>query len=305
MLNDVTQLRGMLRQPGRLLRAAGAHNAVGARLAEQAGFDALWASSLEISTSYGVPDTGILTMTEMLAAATNIAESVRIPVICDCDTGFGDAENAYHMVRKYEAAGTSAVCIADAVFPKCNSLFEEGHRLEEAGTFCQKIQAAKEAQRSPEFIVIARIEAFIARRGLDEAIARADAYAAAGADAILVHSNKRTPQEVMSFVDAWKGEAPLLLVPTTYHALTVEEAHATGKIRMLIYANQGLRAALVAMRQVYRRILIEGSAHNVEKMIAPLSDVFALQGFNFQAKTDKEVQTLPPEIGSEFPSTTR
>jgi phosphoenolpyruvate phosphomutase len=289
MLNDVTQLRGMLRQPGRLLRAAGAHNAVGARLAEQAGFDALWASSLEISTSYGVPDTGILTMTEMLAAATNIAESVRIPVICDCDTGFGDAENAYHMVRKYEAAGTSAVCIADAVFPKCNSLFEEGHRLEEAGTFCQKIQAAKEAQRSPEFIVIARIEA----------------YAAAGADAILVHSNKRTPQEVMSFVDAWKGEAPLLLVPTTYHALTVEEAHATGKIRMLIYANQGLRAALVAMRQVYRRILIEGSAHNVEKMIAPLSDVFALQGFNFQAKTDKEVQTLPPEIGSEFPSTTR
>jgi phosphoenolpyruvate phosphomutase len=301
MLNEA--IRSALRQSGRVLRVAGAHNAMGARLAEQAGFDALWASSLEIATSYGVPDAGILTMTEMLAAAANMAESVRIPIICDCDTGFGAAENVRHMVRKYEAAGTSAVCIADAVFPKRNSLLEGGHRLEEVGVFCQKILAAKEAQLSPDFVVIARVEAFIAGRGLNEAITRAEAYAAAGADAILVHSNKRTPQEVMSFVSAWEGEAPLVLVPTTYHGLTVGEAQATGKIRMLIYANQGLRAALVAMRQVYRQILAEGSAHNVEKVIAPLSDVFALQGFNMHAKADEAVQNLPPENGSESPST--
>lgn len=277
---NANPLRRLLLSPRPLIRVAGAHDATGARLAQEAGFEAIWASGFEISTAHGVPDAGILTMTEMLSAATTLVEAVDLPVICDCETGFGDVNNVRHMIRKYEAAGAAAVCIADVEFPKHNSLAAGDHRLETRQGFCRKISEAKAAQRAPDLVVIARLEAFIAGCGLTEALSRAHAYAAAGADMILVHSKSSTPDEVMQFVADWDSPLPLAIVPTTYHRLNVLDLAAHRNVRMVIYANQGLRAALVAMRRVYEQIINEGTSHGAEKWIAPLAEVFALQKFD-------------------------
>ena len=104
-----------------LIRVMGAHNALGAKLVEGSGFDAVWASGLEISTSYALPDANILTMTDFFNAASSMNEAVNIPVIADCDTGFGNSKNVIHLVKKYEAAEIAAVCIEDKLFPKVNS----------------------------------------------------------------------------------------------------------------------------------------------------------------------------------------
>lgn len=288
---NANQLRRLLQSTKPVIRVAGAHDATGARLAREAGFEGIWASGFEISTAHGVPDAGILTMTEMLSAATTLVESVDLPVICDCETGFGDTNNVRHMIRKYEAAGAAAVCISDAEFPKRNSLADGEHRLETERCFCRKISEAKAAQRSPELVVIARLEAFIARRELTEALSRAYAYAAAGADMILVHSKASTPDEVMQFIANWDSPVPLVLIPTTYHNLRLEDLSTHGKVRIVIYANQGIRAAIVAMRRVYQQMISEGSSHGAEKWIAPLADVFALQKFYMLDGADSRAET--------------
>jgi phosphoenolpyruvate phosphomutase len=298
-----THLRRILQESKTVIRVAGAHDATGARLAQKAGFEGIWASGFEISTAHGVPDAGILTMTEMLSAATTLVESVHLPVICDCETGFGGANNVRRMVLKYEAAGAAAVCIADAEFPKRNSLLDGEHRLESERGFARKIRAAKSAQRTPDLVVIARLEAFIAGRGLMEALSRASAYAAAGADMILVHSKSSTPDEVMQFLDAWNSPVPLVLIPTTYHSLRLEDLSVRGKVRMVIYANHGIRAAVVAMRRVYQQIINEGSSHGAEKWIAPLADVFSLQGIEILGRPDGVAGTPGGAIQSARKST--
>jgi len=97
----------------KLIRVMGAHNALGAKLVEKSGFDAVWASGLEISTSYALPDANILTMTDFFNAASSMNEAVNIPIVADCDTGFGNSNNVIHLVKKYEAAEIAAVCIED------------------------------------------------------------------------------------------------------------------------------------------------------------------------------------------------
>jgi phosphoenolpyruvate phosphomutase len=151
------------------------------------GFDTIWASGLEISAANAVPDANILTMKDYLEAASNINEAVSIPVIADCDTGYGNSNNVIRLVKKYEAAGIAAICIEDKCFPKVNSYIPGRQELAPLMEFVGKIMAAKDAQDSPEFMVIARVEALIAGWGLEEAWRRAEAYAEAGADAILIH----------------------------------------------------------------------------------------------------------------------
>src|SRR3989338_9204423 len=120
-MNKTAQLRELFKRDA-IIKAIGAHNALSAKLAEAAAFDCIWASGFEISTSYCVPDANILTMTDFLNAAISMNEAVSIPVIADCDTGFGNSNNVIHMVKKYESAGIAAVCIEDKHFPKLNSL---------------------------------------------------------------------------------------------------------------------------------------------------------------------------------------
>lgn len=261
-----------------LTHIIGAHNPLSARLAEEAGFDGIWASGFELSASYALPDASIISMNQHLGMTRAICGAVDIPVVADIDTGYGNAINVIHAVEAYEDAGAAAVVIEDKVFPKDTSLLEGG-RQELLGkrTFCGKLEAAVDSRKSDDFLIVARTEALIAGLGQDEAISRAEAYAAAGADAVLVHSKSKTPDEIIAFVDAWKSPVPLVIVPTAYPELTEEQIIALKKIRMVIYGNHGIRAAVTAMSEIFRRIRADGGIHNVDKDVVPVTRIFELQ----------------------------
>jgi len=270
-------LRAMLVQKP-LTAIIGAHNPLGARLAEEAGFDGIWASGFELSAASAVPDASIVSMDRHLDTTRAMAAAIGVPVVADLDTGFGNAVNLLHATRAYEAAGAAAIVVEDKTFPKDTSLRPGGRQeLVRPEEFEGKIQAALAARRDPDLAVIARTEALIAGLGMDEALGRARRYAAAGADAVLIHSKSRTPDEIVAFVEAWDGGAPLVLVPTAYPELTEARIRALGKVRLVIYGNHGLRAAVKAMEDTFRRIRAEGGALGVEASIAPLDRVFALQ----------------------------
>ena len=259
-----------------LVKLVGAHTPLSARLVERYGFDGVWASGLEISTMNGVPDAGILTMTELLDVARAMNEAVSLPIIADCDTGFGDIRNVEHMVHRYEAAGIAAVCIEDKQFPKLNSFVEGNQDLAPIEIFQEKIGAAKAAQQSSSMMVIARIEAFIAGKGLDEALTRANRYLEAGADAILIHSKEKSPEQVITFAREWSGRAPLIVVPTTYYNVTDSELREAG-VNAIIYANHVIRAAVRAMSDTLDKLSDAPSTACIEGSIATLGELFELQ----------------------------
>lgn len=276
MMNKAKQLRHRLLgdQP---VVAMGGHDGMSAKLAEHAGFGAVWASGLEISTSAGVPDANILTMTDFLAAAREMDAATALPIIADCDTGFGNSNNVIHMVRGYETSGIAALCIEDKLFPKVNSFIPGRQELATVWEFAGKIMAAKHAQALPDLVVIARLESLIAGRGVDDALRRADAYHRAGADMILIHSKDKTAGPVLEFLRHWQRRSPVAVVPTTFPELTVDDWRDQG-VNLVIYANHGLRAAIDAMEKTYAKILASGSTVSVEDEISPLSRVFELQG---------------------------
>lgn len=180
-------LKNLFKKDG-VIQIVGAHDGLSAKLVERNGFDGVWASGFEISTSYGVPDANILTMSQFLERACEMNDAVAIPVIADCDTGFGNSNNVIYLVKKYESAGIAAITIEDKKFPKVNSYIPGRQELAPVAEFVGKILAAKNAQRTKDFMVIARVEALIAGVGEKEALKRASAYANAGADAIFIHS---------------------------------------------------------------------------------------------------------------------
>lgn len=288
MFHGAEQLRRLFDRPG-IARIVGAHNALGAKMAERAGFDGVWSSSFEISASHAVPDASILGMTDHVAAAREMAAAVRIPVVADCDTGYGEAQQFAHAVRQYEAAGIAAVCIEDKQFPKLNSFINGRQELASIEDFLDKLQAGKRAQTSSDFAIIARTEALIAGYGRDEALLRARAYADAGADAVLIHSKAKTVDELASVARAWDRATPLVAVPTTYFHVTANELAALG-IKMVIYANQGLRSALRAMELVYEQILRSGSTVSVESHLMPMKSIFELQGHEAEERVAPRVE---------------
>ena len=263
----------------RLLRVAGAHNGLTARLAQQAGFDAVWASGLEISAAHGLPDVSLLGLAEYLAGATTMQQAVDLPVVADCDTGFGGTLNAVFTMLRYESAGVAAVCIEDKVFPKRNSFVNSGHELLDADEFGQKVTAAKAAQIHPETVLIARTEAFVCGFGVDEALRRCHTYVDAGADAVLVHSKSVESAEVISFMRRWDHRAPVVLVPTTYSSFSVAEAEEAG-VAMVIYANQGMRATIKAVQDTWATVLADGTCASVEPKIATVKEIFELAGMD-------------------------
>lgn len=274
-VTKAARLRTRLSEP-EVIRVSGAHDALSALVAEEVGFDAVWASSLAISAARGVPDMSLLTMTDYLQAAMHINDVCGCPVIADCDTGFGNNVNVAYMVRQYEAAGIAAVCIEDKVFPKRNSFVETDQVLEDADAFARKVEIAKQTQRTEDFLVIARTEAAIAGAGVAEALRRCHRYVDAGADAILMHSKRSGPDEVLEFLAEWHGRAPVVVVPTTYYSWHLDDAAKAG-VAMVIYANQALRAAVSSMKDALAQVLDAGSSTPIEPRIAPMADIFRLQ----------------------------
>jgi phosphonopyruvate hydrolase len=271
----VARLRARLR-PDHPAIAMAAHNPLAAKLAAQAGFDAIWGSGFELSASYAVPDANVLSVDTHLELMRAIGEVQDAPVIADLDTGYGNAVNVAYLLPRYAAAGVAAVVIEDKTFPKDSSLRPGGRQVLVA---IEEFQGKIEAARLPGGpLVVARTEALIAGLGQAEALRRGAAYAEAGADAVLIHSKEKTPDEILEFCKAWPGHAPLVLVPTSYPQLSFAEISALGKVGLIICANHGIRAAVAAMRAVFSRILAEGGIAGVEEDIATVAQIFALQG---------------------------
>jgi len=280
-----------------ILKVGGAYDAMSAKLVEIHEFDAIWAGSFAISATHALPDASILTMTEFLHVASNMVETCKIPIIADCDTGFGGPSNVGHMVRKYENAGVAAVCIEDKVFPKQNSLLKDGlQELLPEKDFVAKLIAAKDAKKSDDFMIIARVEALIAGLGVDEAIKRANAYEKAGADAILIHSKKNTPEEIFEFCDMWTGKIPLVVVPTTYNSVTIDEL-VSHKIKMVIYANQTLRTAYTAISKTLDRISKTNSLEEANLEISSMEKIFHLQEMYELKQQEKEIEKNLKKLG--------
>ncbi|KEF57879.1 phosphoenolpyruvate phosphomutase [Exophiala aquamarina CBS 119918] len=273
-------LRDKLNTPGRRpVIAMAAHNPLSAKLVAHAGgFDAIWASGFELSASYAVPDASIISPNVHLEMTRAMGEVQDLPIIADLDTGFGNAINLAYAIPKYEAAGVAAIVIEDKTFPKDSSLRIDGRQsLVSVSEFQGKIAAAKDLG---SMIVIARTEALIAGLGRDEALSRALAYVEAGADAILIHSKQKTSEEMLGFCRAWSGSAPLVIVPTSYPQLSFEQISALteNKVRLVICGNHSIRATVAALRRTFDQILRDNGITGVETEIAPVSDVFALQG---------------------------
>jgi len=281
-------LRDRMAQTG-LVHIMAAHSPLSARLAEEAGFDGIWASGFELSALYGLADVSLISMTQHLDMMRAMAEQIALPIVADIDTGFGNAINVIYAVQQYERAGAAAVVIEDKSFPKVTSLVADGRqdllRIEE---FQGKIDAACKTRIDRDFLIVARDEALIAGLGEAEALKRAAAYEEAGADMILIHSKKKTPDEVESFVRAWKGRVPIVIVPTAYPEMNAERIAALKKIKMVIYGNHAIRAAVTAMRDVFKRIRADGGIHNVNRDIVSVEEIFRLQKMDLVKTQEKQ-----------------
>lgn len=260
--------------------AVGAHDAMSAYLIGAHNFDAVWVSGFGVSTmGHRLPDVNLITMTEALEAAVRIDAATALPVIADCDNGFGGLNNVVRTVREYERAGIAAVCIEDNLFPKRNSLLAGSVKrdLLPVKEQARRIAAAKATQETPEFLFVARVEALVAGHGIDDACTRADAYVDSGADAILIHSKDRTLGEIEGFLSSWRGlgSVPLVAVPTLFPSFSADELREKG-FNMVIFANQMMRAAVDAMEQTLAILAKERRVDAVDDGIAELGHIFDL-----------------------------
>jgi phosphoenolpyruvate phosphomutase len=282
-MNSADAKRAKLRSDLRSERATvavGAHDAMTASLIEKNGFDAVWVSGLGVSTmTYGLPDLNLITLTEALSAAVRIDAATSLPVIADCDNGFGSLSNLVRTVREYERSGIAAICVEDNTFPKRNSLYrgESQRELIPRDEQARRIRAAKRAQETTDFFFIARVESLIAGYGVDDAYDRASSYVEAGADGLLVHSRDKTLAEIDTFLERWDGSAavPLVAVPTLFPDFTADQLFDRG-FRLIIFANQTMRAAVHATSEVLATLRAEGNAAAVDSDITPVDEIFGL-----------------------------
>ena len=272
--SKAAKFRAMLTSP-ELEFIMEAHNGLSAKIVEETGFKGIWASGLSLATAMGVRDRNEASWTQVVDVLEFMSDATSIPILLDGDTGYGDFNNFRRLVQKLCQRDVAAVCIEDKVFPKTNSFIDGDQALADIEEFCGKIKAGKDSQGDDDFSIVARVEALIAGWGLDEALRRAEAYHAAGADAILIHSKKSTAEEIFAFAKEWGDRCPLVIVPTMYYA-TPTERFREAKISLVIWANHNLRGAITAMRDVSRRIYEEQGLGSVEGQVASVKEVFAI-----------------------------
>ena len=259
-------------QPRQFLKIGGAHDALSAVLLERAGFPALWMSGFALSAAqFAMPDVNLVSMTESIDATRRMCEAVKVPVIVDADNGFGDETNAYRAVREYGLVGAAGVCIEDNTFPKRCSLYPGAPReLVSIDEMCLKLKAAKRAAEPFGVVLIGRVESLIADLGPEDAIQRANAYADAGADVVLIHSKKFPP--LRDIAKSGRVKKPLITVPTLFGDTTFEEMAACG-IAGAILANQMLRAMVRACQPMAGQMLAAGSLADLDPSLVKVSDI--------------------------------
>lgn len=284
-LSKALRFRNLLTSP-ELSFLMEAHNGMSALVVEDAGFEGIWASGLSISTAMGVRDRNEASWTQVLEVLEFMSDVTSIPILLDGDTGYGDFNNFRRLVKKLCQRSIAAVCIEDKIFPKTNSFLDGDQTLANIDEFSGKIKAGKDSQTDDDFSVVARLEALIAGRGMEEALRRAEAYHAAGADAVLIHSRKSGAEEILHFAKEWANRCPVVIVPTMYYKTPTDRYREAG-ISTVIWANHNLRASLAAMREVSLKIRHEESLVGIEGHVANLSDVFDLTGNNELAEAEK------------------
>ena len=242
-------------------------------------FDAMWVSSLCDSTAKGKPDIELVDMTSRFRTIDDVTEVTTKPIIFDGDTG-GLTEHFVYTVRSLEKMGVSAVIIEDKVGLKKNSLF--GTEVEQTQDtiehFCEKIKAGKKVQLTDDFMIIARIESLILEQGMEDALTRARAYVAAGADGIMIHSRRKDPAEILEFCDKFRAEdkkTPIVVVPSSFNSITEAELAEHG-VNVVIYANQLTRSAFPAMEQTAKDILKYHRAQEVDSRLMPIKQIISL-----------------------------
>ncbi len=281
-----TQLKNLLTS-GRTEFILEAHNGLSAKIVEEAGFKGIWGSGLALSAQHAVRDNNELSWTQIIDTLEFMSDATSIPILLDGDTGYGDFNNMRRLVQKLEQRDIAGVCIEDKLFPKSNSFIQgERQELEDIETFCGKIQAGKDARKDDDFCIVARVEAFIAGWGLEEAIRRGEAYRRAGADAILIHSKLSRPDEVLQFAREWDNRCPLVIVPTKYYS-TPTEVFRDANISLVIWANHMIRASIAAMQKTARSIHATESLVDIEGQAATVSEIFRLQGADELLEAEK------------------
>ncbi len=242
-------------------------------------FDAMWVSSLCDSTAKGKPDIELVDMTSRLRTLEEIMEVTTKPIILDGDTG-GQIEHFVYNVQTLERMGISAIIIEDKKGLKKNSLFGTGagQTQDSIEGFCAKITAGKNAQKTRDFMIIARCESLILEQGLEDALARCHAYVHAGADGVMIHSKSKAPDEVYAFCDAFRAvdaKTPIIVVPTTYNGETEEQLAAHG-INVVIHANHLIRSAFPAMQATARSILENGRSKEADALCMSIKEILTL-----------------------------
>ncbi len=242
-------------------------------------FDGMWVSSLCDSTDKGKPDIELVDMTSRLRTIDDIMEVTTKPIILDGDTG-GLTEHFVYNVRTLERMGVSAVIIEDKTGLKKNSLFgtEVVQTQDSIENFSAKIAAGKKAQLSDDFMIIARIESLILECGMEDALERAFAFTAAGADGIMIHSRKKDSAEIFEFCDKFRekdNKTSIVVVPTSFNQVTEEELASHG-VNIVIYANQLMRAAFPVMQKTAENILRAHRAKEVDSQLMPFKDIIRL-----------------------------
>ncbi len=269
-------LAALLRSP-ELSFLMEAHSGLSAKIVEEAGFGGIWASGLSISAMLGLRDSNEASWTQVLDTLEYMADATRLPILVDGDTGYGNFNNVRRLVRKLGERGIAGVCIEDKLFPKTNSFLGERQPLADIDEFCGRIRAGKDAQIDDDFCLVARIEALISGHPMEEALRRAEAYHAAGADAVLIHSKRANASEILTFVERWGNRCPVVIVPTMYHA-TPTDAFRRAGVSTVIWANHLVRASITAMRETAARIHADQHLGEVEGRVASVSDIFRLMG---------------------------
>lgn len=262
-----------------------AHNALSALIAENTvverngqdiSFDGIWSSSLTDSTAKGKPDIEAIDMTSRIIAVNDIFEVTTKPMIFDADTG-GKPEHFEFTVKSLERTGVSAVVIEDKTGLKKNSLFgnDVSQTQDTIENFCDKISRGKDAQISDEFMIVARIESLILEAGMEDALIRAEAYIKAGADGIMIHSRHKDPAEIMEFMQKFRANdaiTPVVVVPTSFNSVTVEEFIDMG-VNVVVTANHMLRSAYPAMLKVARSVLENGRSLEAEPNCMSIKEI--------------------------------
>ena len=242
-------------------------------------FHGMWSSSLTDSATRGLPDNSSLSFSARISSLNDMMDVTTKPVVFDADNG-GQIEHLPYLVRSLERSGVSAIIMEDKIGLKKNSLFknQSGTQQDKPQMFAKKIKKICSSRQSNDFMAIARIESFILGKGINDALKRAEIYSKAGADAILIHSKEKTPKEIFSFAKRFKKSKnfiPLVSVPSTYSKVYEKDLIKNG-FKLVIYANQLLRAAYPAMQNAAKNILDKSRAFEIDKKIIPIKEIINL-----------------------------